>query len=63
LVTRNDFTTAAGLGLEESLALRPPAKTTDSLQTLIGRGAAQACDIHQVLAVAQHIGGHEIRQS
>jgi hypothetical protein len=29
----------------------PPAKTTDSLQTLIDRGGAQASDIHQVLAV------------
>jgi hypothetical protein len=27
------------------------------LQTLIDRGEAQACDIHQVLAVAQHVGG------
>jgi hypothetical protein len=51
------------IGLEESLALGPPAKTTDSLQTLIDRGGAQACDIHRVLAVAQYVGGREIRQS
>jgi len=29
------------IGLEESLALRPPAKTTDSLQTLIDRAIGQ----------------------
>ena len=56
------FNRRCWIGLKESLALRPPAKTTDSLQALIDGGEAQARDICQVLAVTQHIGGRKLRQ-
>ena len=59
---RSALTSAAGLDLSKPLALRPPAKTPDGLQALIDREGAQACDIHQVLAVAQHVGGRKVSQ-
>jgi hypothetical protein len=35
--------------LEESLALRPPAKPAERVQALVDRGGTRAGDIHQVL--------------
>jgi hypothetical protein len=56
------FNRRCWIGLKESPALRPPAKTTDSLQALIDRGEAQARHLPSVLAVTQQIGGRKLRQ-